>query len=161
MEEAIMTQKILIALDDSENALRAVEYVAKNLSPVNEVTLFSALQDTAALCAMSSPELTDYFVAQQSQFCALEDAKRKLVEETQQKARDSLIAAGFNEANIQTKVEVRNQGIARDIVQEAKNGYDLIVMGRRGLSGIKEFFFGSVSQKVIHGAKDISILIVN
>ena len=60
-----------------------------------------------------------------------------------------------------TKIEAKNKGVARDILDEANSGYDLIVMGRRGLSGIKEFFMGSVSQKVTNGAGDISVLIAN
>ena len=55
----------------------------------------------------------------------------------------------------------RKKGIARDIIDEARNGYDTVVMGKRGLSGIKEFFLGSVSQKVLNGAKDVSVLLVN
>ena len=39
--------------------------------------------------------------------------------------------------------------------------YDLIAIGRRGLSGIKEFFLGSTSHKVFSAARDISLLIVN
>ena len=39
----MMGQKILIAFDDSENALRAVQYVARTFSPDNHVTLFSVL----------------------------------------------------------------------------------------------------------------------
>jgi len=35
------------------------------------------------------------------------------------------------------------------------------VMGRRGLSGIKEFFMGSISQKVLALALDVPILLVN
>jgi nucleotide-binding universal stress UspA family protein len=34
-------------------------------------------------------------------------------------------------------------------------------MGRRGLSGIKEFFLGSVSQKVLQSAKAVSVVLVN
>jgi nucleotide-binding universal stress UspA family protein len=43
-------------------------------------------------------------------------------------------------------------GIPGDaILSEAKlGGYDLIVMGRRGLSPIREMFLGSVSQAVLH-----------
>ncbi len=38
------------------------------------------------------------------------------------------------------------------ILTEARQGsYDLIVMGRRGLSPLKEIFLGSVSQAVLHG----------
>jgi len=34
-------------------------------------------------------------------------------------------------------------------------------MGRRGLAGIAEFFIGSVSQKVLHGTKDLSVILVS
>ncbi|MBW1940331.1 MAG: universal stress protein, partial [Deltaproteobacteria bacterium] len=36
-----------------------------------------------------------------------------------------------------------------------------VVMGRKGISGIKEFFIGSVAQKVLHSVKDVSVLIVD
>ncbi|MBW1763701.1 MAG: universal stress protein, partial [Deltaproteobacteria bacterium] len=53
------------------------------------------------------------------------------------------------------------KGIARDIISEARSGYGTVVIGRRGLSGIEEFFLGSVSQKVLHSLRAISIIIVN
>lgn len=157
-----MAQKILVALDDSENAMRAVEFVTDTFKSDSKVTLMSILQDTAALCDMSSPELTSYFIAQQGTFCALEQEKKKLIEKATEKAKNLLIKAGFTESNISVKIEMKKMGVAGDIIQEAKlGGYDVIVMGRRGLSGIKEFFLGSVSQKVIHSAKDVSIMIVS
>jgi nucleotide-binding universal stress UspA family protein len=51
--------------------------------------------------------------------------------------------------------------VAGDILAEAQSGYDTIVMGRRGLSGIAEFFIGSISQKVLHHAKDASVILVS
>lgn len=63
-----MSQKILIAFDDSENAMRAVDYVARYLAKDCHVTLFSVVSDTAALCEMNSPELIPYFKAQQDSF---------------------------------------------------------------------------------------------
>jgi len=157
-----MSQKILVALDDSENALRAVDFITKTFKADSKVTLMSVLQDTAALCDMSSPELTSYFIAQQGTFCALEQEKKKLVDSAVEKAKDLLVKSDFSENNISIKVDMKKAGVAGDILEEAKLGqYDVIVMGRRGLSGIKEFFLGSISQKVIHGAKDISIMLVS
>ncbi|MDD2389872.1 MAG: universal stress protein [Desulfobacterales bacterium] len=157
-----MTQKILVALDDSENAMRAVEFITKIFKPDSRVTLMCVLQDTAALCDMSSPELTSYFIAQQGTFCALEQEKKKLVESAVENARALLLKADFFENNISIKVDMKKTGVAADILEEFKLGnYDVLVMGRRGLSGIKEFFLGSISQKVIHGAKDISIMLVS
>lgn len=156
-----MAQKILIAMDDSENAQRAVAFVAERFSKENSITLINVMMDTATLCNLESPELIPLFRAQQSSFCALEDKKRELVNEAMEKAKNLLISYGFAENTIRKKVTNKNRGIARDILDEAENGYDLIVLGRRGLTGVKEFFLGSTSQKVFSNAKDISVLIVN
>ena len=156
-----MGQKILIAFDDSENAMRAVAYVARSFNKDNQVTLFSVLHDTAALCDMNSPELTPYFKSQQHAFCVLEDKKKDLVTEAQLKAKALLVESGFKEDQVQIKSEPKRKGIARDIANEARLGYDLIVIGRRGTSGIKEYFLGSISQKILNLAQEASILIVN
>jgi nucleotide-binding universal stress UspA family protein len=156
-----MAQKILIAFDSSENAIRAVEYVSRSFPTESTVTLFHVFADSAVLCEMHSPELAEYFVAQQSNFCALEEKKKQLVKEAMEKAKEMLLDAGFFEKNISFKLETKKKGVARDILKEAEDGYSLIVIGRRGLSAIAEFFIGSVSQKVSHAAKDAAVLIVN
>ena len=157
-----MGQKILVALDDSSNAMRTIEFIAKTFSQSeNELTLFSVLPDTATLCDMNSPELTPYFISQQNSFCQLEEQKKLLIQEALKKAKDILVSAGFSPDRIHLKIQVKKRGIARDIIEEAHSGYAIVVMGKRGLSGVKEFMLGSVSQKVIHGVKDISVVIVN
>lgn len=155
-----MGQKILVALDDSENAMRAVEFVAKTFIPEHQVTLFSVLVDTAAIFDIQSPELTPYFVSQRNVFGSLDDKKRELVTGALQKAKETLVRAGFKEEDIAIKVQNRKIGVAKDIIDEALSGYQVIVMGRRGLSGISEFLLGSVSQKVLHACKDATILLV-
>ncbi|MBR9981718.1 MAG: universal stress protein [Desulfatitalea sp.] len=155
-----MAKKILIPIDDSENALRAVAFVSSSFARDNQVTLLNVMIDTATLCNMESPELIPLFKVQQATFCALEDKKRELVKDAMQQAKEALMAAGFSADNISIKIQDKQSGVARDILNEAEKGYDLIVIGRRGMSGIKEFFMGSISQKVLNGAKDISVLIV-
>lgn len=156
-----MGKKILIAFDDSANASRAVDFVIETFSSYNRVTLFSVVPDTAALCEMNSPELTPYFKAEQGTFCTLEEQKKSLIQNAQQKGRQRLLDAGFPAENLIEKIEVKKKGIARDIVNEAGDGYDMIVMGRRGVSSIQDFFFGSIAQKIMGLARDVSILVVN
>jgi len=156
-----MPNRILVAFDDSENALRAVEYVADRFTRENQITLFSIVPDTAALCDMNSPSLIPYFMEKQAVFCGLEDQKKELVDEAMLRAKDILLKAGFDEKNIALKVQTKKKGVARDIIDEARSGYDTIVVGRRGLSGVKDFIFGSVSQKLLHLAKDVSIIVVD
>ena len=120
-----MEKKILLAIDDSENARRAVEFVANFFAPENKITLFNVIPDTATLCAMNSPGLTPYFISQQSSFCLLEEKKKKLVNEAMQKAKRILLDAKFEEKNITIKSEIKKKGIARDIIREAKAGYNV------------------------------------
>ena len=156
-----MEKKILLAIDDSENAQRAVKFVASFFTTASHITLYNVIPDTVALCEMNSPELTPYFISQQSSFCLLEEKKKELVNEAINKAKEILLEAGFDENNIAAKSDIQKSGVARDIVNEAKSGYSVIVMGRRGLSGIKDFILGSVSHKVFNASKDVSILVVN
>jgi len=52
-------------------------------------------------------------------------------------------------------------GILEVILDEArKESYDLIVMGKRGLSKITRFFIGSVTQRVLADAP-CPVLVVN
>ncbi len=156
-----MAEKIMIAMDDSENAMRAVAYVATHFRPDTVVTLFSVLADTAGLCDMNSPELTPFFRAQQSAFCQLEDKKRTLIKEACSRAKEVLVGAGWDAERVLIRVEPKQKGVAQDIVREAGQAHSLIVLGKRGLTGLREFFMGSTSQKVIQLAKETSVLVVN
>jgi nucleotide-binding universal stress UspA family protein len=156
-----MGKKILVALDESANALRALRFVANSFTPDHEVTLYHVVMDTPAVCGMNSAELTPLFHQQQISLSSIEEKKKELVSKAMTEAKGLLLQAGFPEKNITLRMEKRKKGIARDIIAEAQAGYDAVVMGRRGLSGIAEFFIGSVSQKVLHGTKDLSIILVS
>jgi len=78
------------------------------------------------------------------------------------KAEQALVVGGFASKDIAIKVRNKKVGIARDILKEAQHGkYDTLVIGRRGLSGIKQFLFGSVSNKVVQLAKNVSVIVVD
>ena len=60
-----MGKKVLVAFDDSENAMRAVEFIVTTLTNDCDITLLSVMPDTAAICDMDSPSLVPYFRSQQ------------------------------------------------------------------------------------------------
>jgi nucleotide-binding universal stress UspA family protein len=54
---------------------------------------------------------------------------------------------------ISVDVKIRQGVPYREIVQEAEDGeYDLIVLGARGKSRLKEFLYGSNAEKVVRRA---------
>ena len=156
-----MAKKILLAMDESENAMRAAEFITKTFNKDNEVTIFSVVLDTPTVCEMDSPSLTPHFTAQKDVFCWVEDQKKMMIDEAHKKARELLIKVGFNEKNIRMKIETKKKGIAKGILDEAGSGYDLLVMGRQGVARVRDFLLGSIPQKILQSAKDISVLLVD
>ena len=157
-----MPRKILVAVDESKNSMNAVKYVAKGMEKTGTVTLFSVLPDATAACGLDSPSLTPIFRKSKQAFCAIEDTKKDSVKAFMEKAKQALIQAGFPSKNIAVKIRKKKVGIARDILKEVEQGkYTTLVIGRRGLSGIKQFLLGSVSNKIIQLAKKVSVIVVD
>ncbi|WP_138496463.1 universal stress protein [Paenibacillus pinistramenti] len=66
----------------------------------------------------------------------------------------------LQEAGVTGKVELLQGPAAEGILEyAAANGHDAIVIGSRGLGGIREFVLGSVSHNVVQHAK-IPVLVV-
>ncbi|RLB86202.1 MAG: universal stress protein [Deltaproteobacteria bacterium] len=160
-KEDEVKRKILIAMDDSDNALRAVSFVAEAFDSESEIVLLSVVPKITAACELNADTLAAHFKSQQAAFCQVEEEKEKLLREALGKGKQMLLDAGYEDGKIRMELKQQKKGIARDIVSEAERlDVDLIVLGRRGLSGIKEFFLGSISQKVLQLCKDRSALLV-
>jgi len=156
-----MTQKILVALDDSDNAMRAVEKIAATYSPESHITLYSALPEVDLKCIMDLDSLNREQMDLHYSLCKdMQAQKKQQLELALKQAKNILLHAGFAEKNLVVKMERGSSDVARDIVNEAERSYDIIVMGRRGRSALKEFILGSISQRVLHSVKDKSVLIV-
>ncbi len=156
-----MKKNIMIAFDDSENASRTVEFVGDFFSTECNITLYSIFLDSEAFLLMSSPDLSSYVIAEKNAFMQLDEEKKGSLKKAQEMAKEKLVKKGFRDEDIICRIEKIKNGIARDIINESHKGFDVIVLGRRGLSAIKEFFIGSVSHKVFTEVKDNSILVVN
>ena len=64
-------------------------------------------------------------------------------------------------ARIATRANLDSDSRAMDILREAQEGgYGTIVMGRRGLSKVREFLLGRVTNKVLQGAENFAVWIV-
>lgn len=158
-----MSQKILIAMDESEYSMKAVRYVADTVNPkAVEVTLFSVLPEAPGTGLEKEPSLHPVFASKMLELKGLTEEKRKMMESVTALARKVLEEAGIPDNKVIVKIQVKKVGIARDIMFEAQEGkYNTIVVGRRGVSAIKEFMFGSISNKVVSFVRNCTVWVVD
>jgi nucleotide-binding universal stress UspA family protein len=153
-------KRILIALDGSTQAFDATMYVARHWASTRpKVTLMHVMR-----------ALPEVFWDLQKQVVfkqRLKERHHQWVDHTKQTAAEFLARAKkiLTDANIPKKFVSANlqqaqKGVARDLITESKNGYDAIVLGRRGLSLLRAPFLGSVSTKVIQRAHDVAVWLV-
>jgi nucleotide-binding universal stress UspA family protein len=155
--------KYLVAMDGSDEAMRAVEHVGTMLAGSDcAVTLFHVLRSFEFFSLgfenafVPGPEVLGA-EEPKAEFQRAEEA----IKTTYNQARDTLEKAGLKGDQIKSKIVTGAVSRARGIVEEAKReGYGTIVVGRRGLSRVEEFFMGRVSSKVMQLAKEMAVWVV-
>jgi nucleotide-binding universal stress UspA family protein len=139
--------KILLATDGSKNALRAVRHTARlaaDLKSDPSVTLISVHDATALRHAQR-------FVGRK----AVDDYLRDLSEADLADARKVLDKAGVRHDMI-----IRTGHIGVEIAAAAAEGkFDLVVLGSKGRSALKDLLMGSVAQRVMELSK-VPVLMV-
>jgi nucleotide-binding universal stress UspA family protein len=146
-------KNILVAVDESENARRAISYVGHLLGglPGFKVKLLHVIPD---------PE-EDYFPNAAEKDKWLARTKEK-VEAMLAGYRKLLIDCGFSDGDVTVQSTLRYcPSMAECILAEHdKTRYDTIVVGRQGVSRSEEFLFGSISSKIVNHAKDCTVWVV-
>jgi nucleotide-binding universal stress UspA family protein len=147
---------VLLAVDHSKNALRAVDHCGFMLAGTNaNVTVFHAKRDLKRFIpkevAEEFPELKKFW-------------QRKAGEAVApyvQKSKEMLLEAGLTERQVSIKVIDGSRNTARDILDEARSRrIGTIVLGKRGYSNVKDFSMGSIARKVLDQASDMTVCIV-
>ncbi len=144
-----MFKKILVPVDGSEGSWRALNTAVEIGKKFNsELFVINVIQpyNNAALLAVPLDHAT---VSQGNN--ELEKIGDKVLELAQERL------SGY-EGEVKFALEVGHPS-ERIIAMAKKNEVDAIVIGSRGLSGIAEFFLGSVSSKVSQYAT-VPVLIV-
>lgn len=130
-------QKILVPVDGSENSLRALREGIK-LARISGQAKLAIL--TVVPPVDPTFEYGSWLTREQ-----VEEAEKKAAEKILDQAEKVVQEEGY-QADRVVLVGDAGQEIAD---YAAKEGYDLIVMGSRGMSPLKGIFLGSVSTKVI------------
>jgi len=151
--EKTFNKNILIAVDDSENARRAVSYVSQLLAGVKGFKIL-------ILHVISQPE-EDYFStsAEKENWLSTNQLKVDVMLEDY---RQILIREGFDPDDIRVQSTLRYcPSLSECILTEHdKTQYSTIVIGRKGLSRSEEFLFGSISSKIVNHARNCTVWVV-
>lgn len=157
VEGGVESQKVLIGVDTSENSLRAVNHAGLMLSGTQcKITLFHSKRHLRRFVPQEVIEAAPEF----------EELWRNKAEEQigpqMKKAKQILLEAGLREDQITTKTVDGSRSAASDILKEARTSdCGTIILGRRGVSGVREFFLGSVTSKIIQGGGGLAVWIVH
>jgi nucleotide-binding universal stress UspA family protein len=157
-------RKIIIAVDGSPCALKAVDYTARQFSGITDVriTLLHVLPYLATSLWDDGHILTK----------EEREARKKVVDtwtrNQQQRAEpifreavQTLTRKGILPEQIETKTISDSSDVAESILEETRNGgYQTLVVGRRGVTAAKRFLMGSVTNKVINQGAGSAICVV-
>lgn len=138
-----MLKKILVPIDGSEHAHKAVDFAA-NMAVQNEAGIHllhvvspakipEEIVELARAEHVEGPPTTAY----------LEFVGNRILHEAERRAKEKAVS------DVETSVMEGDP--AEVIIDYAKKGmFDMIVIGSRGLGSVKGLFLGSVSSKVCH-----------
>jgi len=154
-------KRLLVAVDSSSHALNAVTYVASHCSRSKlEVQLLAVLplgyEEAFWQLGMDAEFMRQ--MKEKYDRCGVEC--RRKAEEFLERCRGVLVEAGFPERRIGQSVRQWQRGIARDLIDEARNGYEAVVVGRRGLGRVESLLLGSVSNKIVQKLEEVPVWVV-
>jgi len=139
--------KILIPVDGSQYSMKGVEHVAclsgEFKSSLSRITLLRVIN-------------LAFFEERIREGIEPEDEAQRILNE----AKTVFLEAGVSEGLITTKSKIGKP--ADEILKEAEEGnYNLIVMGRRGRSALKDLLLGGVSTTILNRCQQPTIAIVS
>jgi len=145
IEEDALIENILVALDGSKAADKALDFaldLAEKYS-ANVVLLTVVDAVPVPLTVYAAPDMQPVAPV------FMEKYVEELKTHHEKMLAKALKIAKKRKPSVQISTKLVEGRPAPTIIETAKAGaFDIIVMGSRGLGGIKEFFLGSVSHRV-------------
>ena len=152
-------QRILLAVDGSDQAFEAVRYVSQLFPPNRlEVVLFHVTSKIPE--SFWDIEKNPTFRHQLAPVAAWAVQQQTAIQEFMEKSRQLFVEQGVPEEAVSIKSQERQVGIARDIVREAQKDYDSVVVGRWGVSKLKDLVWGSIANKLVGHLTHIPLCVV-
>ncbi len=151
--------KILLAVDGSDQAFEAARYASQLFLPTRiEVVLFHVTTripenfwdiESDPTLMLKEATLTDW-----------RDQQKKKIQELMERARQLFLNRGVLEDKVSIKIQARQVGIARDIIHESQRDYNAVILGRWGMSLLKDFLWGGIAEKLIGSLTHLPLCVV-
>jgi nucleotide-binding universal stress UspA family protein len=141
----MVIEKVLVAVDGSENSERALDFALDFAEKFGAALTIINVTESSAMAAV--PTSMAPFAGDGSMIRVARDLQRyheDLLKKTLQRAKAA-------KPTLQISTLLREGNAASEIVAVAKEGsFDAVVVGHRGVSKMREIFLGSISEKVVH-----------
>ncbi len=161
-EGAIMMKRILIALDDSASAMRAVEYASLQFSGTKDVQfgLVHVLPNLPAIFWDEGHILSEDEKKERKKVVDkwIRDRKARM-EPVFGKATEVLTRGGIGAEQIRTKSISDSTDVSQSILEEAKDGgYQTVLVGR--CNHTARHLMGSVSGRVVTQGAGVAVTVI-
>lgn len=146
-------QRILIAVNDSDDALRAIHYVGQTTRLADSLYIH-------LLYVYPDPP-PDYYTKGGNL-----DAYREIMHDQAAQAIDIAISNlkkfGVSEESIETDIQLADGKTISQAILQAQESYkcSTVVVGKRGISKNEEFLFGSISNTLARNTRGFTTWIV-
>jgi nucleotide-binding universal stress UspA family protein len=154
----MLGMKILVCIDGSEHSQKVLEKAAIIAAGVKATEIAVIHVDEGKFDVPSFQRGSDGYVAEKEieRFLKIQEEHHNKIEKILSDGKKY-----FADRNLEAKTVLKVGHPADSIVNVAcEQGYDLIVVGSRGLGGLQKLFLGSVSNAVIQQAKNCDVLTV-
>jgi nucleotide-binding universal stress UspA family protein len=153
-------KRILIALDGSRRALKAVTYVSN-------IPSFQKMEVVLLHIFSRVPQTYLDFESQPIWAQEVRDVRGWAIQEKSdlhdymERAKQCLAEAGFHNDAVQIDIREKEVGIARDIIEDTKRGkYAAVIAGRRGVSRLSSILLGNVAFKLLERLSFVPLALV-
>ena len=153
---SVKSRKVLIAMDGSDSALRAVEHAGFILAGTDcSITLFHSKRKLERFLPKEllegAAELEELW----------KNAAATDIAPTLERAQKLLLERGVASDRVSTKIIEGSRSAAADILKAARKGeFGTIVMGRKGVTADKDSNLGSITRKVVQDFTDMAVWVV-
>lgn len=149
-------KRVLIAVDASANSGKAVDFAASYLSGTDcKIRLFHAVRGFPPTLGPTFLQTGEELERQ------LAANLNKGITQMFDVYRSRLMAAGIDSERIQTEWTMGSISRAAEILTSARRGeFGTVVLGRRGISAVRELVMGRVTNKVLNGAEGLAVWVV-